>query len=171
MGVRLHLNGFEDAFAQLASVASRLAVPSQMWRSIGAHLEAQALQRFIDERAPDGNRWPKSLRALTLGGKTLTDTARLSQSITSNADITGVEVGTNVLYAAIQQFGGTITAKTPKGLRWKYRAGKGKNRDSWATKQSVTLPPRPFLGLEAEDPAEIVAIAVSFIGGGGNAAP
>ena len=94
------------------------------------------------------------------GGKTLVDSARLMQSITSNASDTGVEVGTNVLYAAIHQFGGTIRAKTSRGLRFKI----GKGRDaSWATRQSVTIPARPFLGIDAEDEAEIIQIATDWL--------
>lgn len=161
-GVRIHLDGLDAAMEMLRIIPARAANAEPMWRQIGSHLERQADRRFETEREPSGNPWPRSLRAMTSGGRTLTDSARLRQSITSNATQTGVETGTNVLYAAIQQFGGTITAKTSKGLRWSYGA-KGKNSKSWATKQSVTIPARPFIGLEADDPEEIGHIAMEWV--------
>lgn len=163
MSVRVRIDALDKALEMLRIIPDRLANPLPMWQGIGRYLEAQAQERFLTEREPSGNPWPKSLRAMATGGRTLTDSARLMQSITSNATATSVEVGTNVLYAAIQQFGGKITAKTSKGLRWSYGGGRGRNRKQWATKQSVTLPARPFIGLETEDPQEIGWIATDWI--------
>lgn len=49
-------------------------------------------------------------------------------------------VGTNVKYAAIHEFGGTILPKNKKMLSWKLPDGK------WAFAKKVVMPARPFLG-------------------------
>jgi phage gpG-like protein len=97
-----------------------------------------------------------SIRALLQGGRTMTDTGRLAASITHEADEAGVAIGTNVAYGAIHQTGGTITAKTSSGLR--FRVG-----GQWVTKQSVTIPARPFLGIDEDDEKEIEAISARFL--------
>ena len=50
-----------------------------------------------------------------------------------------VQVGTDVVYAAIQEFGGIITAKNGPYLRFKTRNG------NWVTTASVNIPPHPYL--------------------------
>lgn len=74
------------------------------------------------------------------GGKVLIDTGRLRNSITSKAFKDRVEVGTNVIYAAIHQFGGT--------------AGRG---------LKVDIPARPFLAIQDEDWPEIRAAVENFL--------
>ena len=76
---------------------------------IGAALEDSTHQRFADETGPDGVKWKPSRRAREDGGKTLTDTRRLENSTTHLAGRLSVEIGTNMIYAGIHQFGGTIT--------------------------------------------------------------
>lgn len=67
-----------------------------------------------------------------------------------------VELGTNVRYAAIHQFGGVVRAK--RGYLT-FRIG---NR--WARKKQVTIPARPYMPplpggeLNPEDAAEVAAV-------------
>jgi phage virion morphogenesis protein len=161
-GVSIRIDGDTEALAELKGIAARLDDATPMYDEIGGYLVVATQARFEAEKGPAGNPWPKSYRASAFGGKTLRDSGRLYQSFTHNPSKTGVAVGTNVLYAAIHQFGGTITAKTPKGLNWQYRTAGG-NKPKWARKQSVTLPSRPFLGLDEDDEREIVAIAANYI--------
>jgi phage gpG-like protein len=114
-------------------------------------------QRFADEQDPEGNPWPPSIRALMFGGKTLTDQAILRNSITHNVFGDGVEVGSDLIYAAVHQFGATITAKTDQGLMFKIG-------DQFVRKDSVTLPARAYLGVDAEDEAAIVQILEDHLG-------
>lgn len=78
--------------------------------------------------------------------KPLVDTGSLMRSITSHATESVLHVGTNHeiapgVSAAIHQLGG--------------KAGRG---------HSVTIPPRPFLGIDAEDKHEMEEIAASYLG-------
>ena len=72
-------------------------------------------------------------------------------SIAHRATPDQVEVGSNVHYAGVHQFGATIHAKNVKNLRFRV-AGR------WVSKPSVSIPPRPYLGIDNEDIAEIDAI-------------
>lgn len=86
------------------------------------------------------------------GNRTLIGESRnLWQKITFEASPTGVRVGTDVLYAAVHQFGATIKPK--KGDRLFFTVGGRKV----AAKQ-VRIPARPFLGLSKSDEAEITQI-------------
>lgn len=77
------------------------------------------------------------------GKKTLIDTARLMKSINPRAFSDRAEIGTNVVYAAIHQFGG--------------KAGRGRK---------VNIPARPFLMVQDEDWASIKAALSKYILGG-----
>jgi phage virion morphogenesis protein len=155
-GIRIEIQGADEALATLQRAIDRTENPRGLFDNIGKSLVERTLQRFIEERGVDGNPWPPSIRALAEGGQTLSKSGDLRGKFTHNATDTGVEIGTNVLYAAIHQFGGTITAKTPKGLRFKVGG-------QWVTKSQVTIPARPFLGIDDDDEREIERISGDWL--------
>ena len=122
---------------ELARVAGVLSHPEGIMDCIGRYLVASALRRFESERAPDGTPWLKSARAVAEGNRTLTDTGQLRRSIAHVVNDGGraVEVGTNVVYAAIHQFGGLAR----KGRR-------------------ARIPARPYLGIDERDRDAIARI-------------
>ncbi|MCI8524550.1 MAG: hypothetical protein HFF17_01200 [Oscillospiraceae bacterium] len=73
---------------------------------LAAAMRESTLERFKQEKGPDGKRWKSSIRAVTTGGKTLVLTAQLRNSIKTYADAKGFAVGTNARHAATHQFGG-----------------------------------------------------------------
>lgn len=107
-------------------------------RDIGAAMLTSTQRRFEDEQGPDGAGWEATLR----GGAILRDTGRLYQSLTYAASAHQVEIGTNTVYARIHQLGG--------------QTGRG---------HALTLPARPFLGMDAEDETEALAIVQDYIRG------
>lgn len=120
-------------------------------------VRTSTLERYKQEKDPEGKKWKSSIRAEAEGGKTLTDTARLRNSIRAKSDVSGFTVGTNTIYASTHQLGEkgrkiTIRAKTSKGLVFKIG-------DQWIRKRQVTvrvkIPARPFLGLSEDDLQEI----------------
>ena len=133
--------------------------------SIGAALLGNTLDRFEQGRGPKGDAWKKSRRASQQGGQTLIDSARLRDSIVTEASAAEVTIGTNVIYAAIHQFGGTIRAKTAKGLAFSVPgfAAEG-GGDHLVIVDSVTLPPRPYLGIGPEDEDSIDEAYELYIG-------
>lgn len=126
---------------------------------IGQTLETSTLRRFETGTGPDGRRWPVSGRARRQGGQTLVDTGRLAASITHRADNDEVVVGTNVVYAAIHQFGGktpprTIRPRNRRALFWPGAAHPVSKVDH----PGSTIPARPFLGVSSGDEDAIFRI-------------
>lgn len=138
-----HLNQFE-------------ADKSKLFDEIGQGLVSSIDERFLDGRDVDGNPWKMSWRAMVQGGQTLRDTGRLMNSYTHNVLSNGVEVGTNVEYAAYLHYGATIMPKTGQYITF---AVAGQYRKV----KQVVLPPRTQLGLNAEDEEMVLDIVGSFI--------
>ena len=145
--------------AGLKTLSERGANLDPVMAEIGAVLLASTQQRFETETGPEGKSWPKSLRARLENGQTLSKSNRLRLSLTYRASKDAVEVGTNVIYAAIHQFGGRITAKSKPYLAFRLPGG------GFIKKKSVTIPARPFLGIDAGDRAEIAAILSDYLEG------
>lgn len=128
---------------------------------------------FRNQASPDGQPW------LPLGGKSqkrrdkknsadrkgqvsiLTDTGTLKNSISvsgaanqlSSIDGDTIELGTNVVYAAAQNFGATIIAGE--------RSQIGTKKILHATK--IVIPARPFMGIGQQDEAEITETIEHFM--------
>ena len=113
-------------------------------KDVGEHLVDSTRERFKTETAPDGTRWPQSIRAKNEGGQTLTDSAIMKNSVTYSARPDRVEVGTNDKRAGTHQFGLTIRPKNSKYLQFKI----GKR---WIRKKEVIIPKREFIGINEED--------------------
>lgn len=96
----------------------------------------------IEEREVAGN-WP---------GKILQRSGRLVSSLTIESGPDFAAAGTNVVYAAIQNFGGKITPK--KGSALKFGGG---------FFASATIPARPFAGIWPESLDEIEDLLAAFV--------
>ena len=106
--------------------------------------------------------WRPSQRAIEDGGLTLTDTGHLRQSITAASDATSAIIGTNLVYAAIHQNGGTIRAKGAAA------GGKKALKTPFGPRGSVTMPARPFVGFGPPLVADIEAILAAHLDGAVN---
>lgn len=179
----------ENQQVSAALARLRLALPlrgdmTPAMQIIGRALKTGAHLRFRAQQAPDGTPWEKSMRAQGAeGGQTLRLSSRLRNSLRWEATRDSVTIGTNVVYAAIHQFGGIIRAKkgpflaipvsaearkagSPrkmKGLVFKETV-KGKlalidpktGTVHFLLRTQVKMPARPFLGASDSDTAEIV---------------
>lgn len=134
--------------------------PAPLLRVAAEEGAVHAIKKKFDVSGPG---W-KELAPLTLlnrrggEGKPLQDTGALMNSILAG-DPSGdsVDVGTNLIYAALQNFGGTVTPKSPPALR--VPAGPG----AFLSLQSVTIPARPFLDLTDEDVEDIAGTIEDFL--------
>lgn len=148
-GVSLHIE-VDDRQIQVA-IARLIATgqnPAPIMQDIATYGENSTRDRFRTETAPDGSQWKPNQR----GSKTLIDSSRLLDSIVSDSDDDFAAWGTNVIYAAIHQSGGVIRAKNKPYLVFKVPGG-GLRR----VKQ-VTIPARPYLGINDDDEENIVDI-------------
>lgn len=161
IGIRIEV---DDAAvtATLRRAVARISDLRPVMAAIGSRVEASTILRFEQERGPDGAEWKRSHRAREEAGQTLTDTARLRGSITHvlRGSGSGVEalVGTNVVYAAVHQFGDKTRARVirPRARKaLKFTAGGKTVFAKHVNHPGSTIPARPFLGLSGGDRREI----------------
>jgi phage virion morphogenesis protein len=141
----------QAAFARMEALGQR---PRPIWEAIGQYGESSTRLRFKKQTDPEGRRWVPSIRAQASGpGQTLIHKARLFRSISHRADNNGAEWGTNVIHAGVHQFGAVIKAKSAGALRFRMPGG------GFVTVKKVTIPARPYLGVNADDGREIQALS------------
>lgn len=155
--LELSLNELPAFIGKMELIADRMADPRPMLEDIARYGEESTRLRFLDEIDPDGRPWEPSLRAKTQGGQTLTDTSRLVKSLTSEATANEAIWGTNTIYAPPHQFGATIKPKNGKYLKFSI-PGLG-----FRTVDEVTIPARPFIGINDDDQDNIAGIAESYL--------
>lgn len=141
-----------EAVRRLQGLEERGGNLSGVLRSFGAYMEGSIQKNFDAEGRPvkwapirfgtkvawhtkrssfwnkKGLKMSKKGRKAWGGRRVLTDSARLRRSIKSTILANGIMLGTNLVYAAIHQFGG--------------QAGRG---------QKVYIPARPYLLFQDED--------------------
>ena len=155
-GCSLHWGGFDK---MLANAAAKMKMHAPLMASIGEALVSGTIHRFEKEVSPKGKAWPQSGRAAVEGGKTLTDTGRLRNSIDYAATEDKVMVGSNAKYARIHQMGGDIKPKKSTKLVFPGLDGKTVAVDG------VTIPARPFIGISDDDMTEAKATIQSYLAG------
>jgi phage virion morphogenesis protein len=130
-------------------------------RAIAGLLEERTAQNFARQSGPLGP-WPALKRdprnPRRRSPQILVDTARLKNSLTSKAGPNFAQIGTNVVYAAIHQMGGTIdiAARSQQAYFKQGKDGRVGNRfvkksqsnfAQWHTRgaHQINLPARPYL--------------------------
>ena len=143
-----HLSGLVDAIND----------PSPLLAELGEYGLRSTRARFKTQTAPDGTAWAalqpwyqkekrrNKNRILTLNGY-----LRGQMTWQLVGDRT-VEIGSNLPYAAVHQFGATIKPRAAKVLMFRGHVAK-----------SVTIPARPYLGLSDEDRSEIVGGTLEWL--------
>ena len=143
-----HLSGLVDAIND----------PSPLLAELGEYGLRSTRARFKTQTAPDGTAWAalqpwyqkekrrNKNRILTLNGY-----LRGQMTWQLVGDRT-VEIGSNLPYAAVHQFGATIKPRAAKVLIFRGHVAK-----------SVTIPARPYLGLSDEDRSEIVGRTLEWL--------
>ena len=136
--IEIHDQAVTDAFNRLQALGQDV---SPVLEAIGRQLETNVKLGFDASQDPYGNPWePLKVRE---GGQPLVDKGHLRDSITHAVDGNSAVVGTNLEYARLQNFGGTVKPVNAKALR--FFVG---NRA--VIVGEVTIPPRPFFPNEAE---------------------
>ncbi len=161
--------GLVQAERELAALEARFGDLTPLMETIGMVVEVDVLDNFEGEHTPEGIPWAPSIRAQETGGKTLQDTRRLYQSITSRSGARQVEVGTNVVYAARHQGGFRGTEQVASHQRT-MRSVFGVTLQSpievtvGAFERQVSTPARAFLGVSAHAREEIEGHVADYVG-------
>lgn len=155
-GTRITID-LDDAALQatLSKLAASVADPSPALAEIGEHLLTTTKARFglNVKRAPDGTPWARNTET-TIARKgrdnPLYQSGMLQGQMRWQLADGGraVEVGSNRIYAAVQQFGNPDNRfyNTPKG-------------------RPAPIPARPFLGVSADDREAIADILADYLAG------
>lgn len=151
ISAREDLDPGRAALPALLAIQANAADLTPAMEEIGGMLVTSTQDRFEHGVDPMGIEWPVSGRAESENGQTLIDHGHLRDSITFVADSTSVQVGTNLVYGAIHQFGGVIEGKSGP-LMFSTPGG------GFAMVESVELPKREFLGVSPADDAEATLI-------------
>lgn len=135
------------------------------WRGGGNRWKPLSADSFL---ARFGKKDFKKSGALSDSGRSkagnrriLQQDGHLLQSITFNVTSDGVEVGTNKVYAATQNFGAknrVIKAKQKKTLSFFFGGGQ-----RFPKQVAVNIPARPFMVVQDEDIEQIKAIGAKHI--------
>lgn len=155
-GAKITVQGdkeIEQALDRLSSHSKREALMA----AIGQYGVTSTKERFNKSVSPDGEAWKPSLRVKEGKGKTLVKSALLKNSMTFHADHHRVEWGTPRIYAGIHQFGGDIRAKDGGALKFTLANGQ------MVQVKKVTMPARPFLGINAHDRTRISEITGNWM--------
>ena len=143
-----HLSGLVDAIND----------PSPLLAELGEYGLRSTRARFKTQTAPDGTAWAgletwykreksrNKNRILTLDGYLR---SRMTWQFAGDRT---VEIGSNLPYAAVHQFGATIKPRAAKVLMFRGHVA-----------NSVTIPARPYLGLSDEDRSEIVGRTLEWL--------
>lgn len=147
--------------AGLAELDAHLSDWTPVMEQIGEYLVKSTKERFAKGESPEGAKWaPKSAATLARYGARKSNrvdrrplfgpSGALSSQIFHEAGPMQVAVGSNLIYAAVQQFG----------------AGKGAfgNMANGSPIPWGNIPARPFLGLSPEDETNILALVVDYLG-------
>ena len=129
------------AKATLVALSAKMKNMAPALKTVGQVIRTSIQKNFESGGRPQGwIRLSPATQKKRRGSKILVDTARLKNSIKVQASSDKVVVGTNVIYAAIQHFGG--------------QAGRGRK---------VRIPARPFMMIQDEDWKEINEVAADYL--------
>lgn len=115
MSFRLNIQLRGDGIGKrLKTMAARLSDQGRekLLRGFGQILVSGAKRNIAEQHGPNGEVWKATRR----GGEILRDTGLLMRSIVYRVAGRAVQIGSNLVYAAIHQFGGTIKPKNGQFL-------------------------------------------------------
>lgn len=153
-GVALEITeeGLNEALLKIDGLAD--APRHELTDGIGRLVQEQTRRRIEEEKtSPAGAAWQANWR----GSSILYETGTLSRSIDYLADNDSIMIGSGLVYARIHQEGGTIVPKAAAALV--FRLG-----DRWVRTGKVTMPARPYLGLSADNQADVIEAAEDWLG-------
>ncbi|MCP4468996.1 MAG: phage virion morphogenesis protein [Aestuariibacter sp.] len=174
-GVTLEYNA-AAALAKINAAAGTLESPRTMFLDMGEFLLASTERRFSTQTAPDGSPW-KALspayqkRKRKNKNRILVLEGYLKKLLRYQASNEALLLGSDRVYAAIHQLGGTIdiAARSQQAYFKQTKKGVGnrfvkKSRSNFAQRvtigpYTITMPARPYLGVSAQDEERLIEIA------------
>ncbi|MEM4313413.1 MAG: phage virion morphogenesis protein [Thermoplasmata archaeon] len=138
---------------------NKLSNKSKLMVAIAETMRSAVLKNFETEGSRIGKPWQR-LSHQTIKqrekkgywpGKILQKTGQLKRSIISSYGEDYAQVSTNLIYAAIQNYGGVIHRSSLKTFLRKKREGKEAKKPTNNKMSSIRIPARPFMQLNNDD--------------------
>jgi len=137
----------------------RLKDMSPMMREVADIMYDSTMENFKVGGRPE---WVKSQRAERDNGQTLVDTNALRSSVHKQYGSRYAVTGTNKVYAAIHQFGGSIMRRQVAATSdFRPYDGRPTVLSKWDTGE---MPARPFFNLQPDELKDIEQTAVKYMG-------
>ena len=140
----VELEGYDEIQQLLQKMVKKTDDTAPVMAEIANSLYNITMESFAGQKSPSGAPWqrlaPSTLRRKKHPGKILYETGQLHRRIYTRSDKDSAEIGVNLPYAAIHQFGG--------------HAGRGRK---------VSIPARPYLPLEGDGLSKVVWDEISEI--------
>lgn len=154
-GARIDIT-LDDAAIRAAFGRLQDTMRGGVLKAIAAGLVEETQHRFDRGIGPTGTAWAAlhpAYAAIKRGPGILREAGMLQRSITSHVSGSRVVVGSNLVYAAVHQFGATIRPRSAKALVFRLgMTGPRGGRSSGIVRASaVTIPARPYLGFGRDD--------------------
>ena len=166
MEIKVQCVGMKKLMEKVKHGKNSLMDLTPFWDSVGMVMVKRTMRHFQQEQSPEGVKW-KPLSAARIrqrnkrhkGGrmKILTDTGELRRSVAYKAFKSRVIFGSALKYAAIHQFGGTVTVRKKGTYKHDYGPGKPKG-GSYSYRWNVKIPARPYLGVTEEDKSKVLSM-------------
>lgn len=175
-----------ERFSQQLGQFAQMDNLGELFGLLATEGESQTRRRIsVEKETPDGTPWQVWSDAYAAtrhaGHSLLENQGELLDSLTSFADDESAVWGTNLIYAAAQQFGHNETVQVPSHQRTITQAfgkplpnPKTINIDAYSFEQNI--PARPYLGISDQNEQDLLAIGMEWLQqqlddsfGGGNA--
>lgn len=150
---------------------NKLSNKSKLMVAVAETMRTAVLKNFETEGGRIGKPWQK-LSQQTINqrekkgywpGKILQRTGQLKRSIISSYGEDYAQVSTNLIYAAIQNYGGVIHRSSLKTYLRKKISGKDAKIPGSNKMSSIRIPARPFMKLNEQDIEKIKQKIVSAL--------
>ncbi|MDA5087588.1 phage virion morphogenesis protein [Klebsiella quasipneumoniae subsp. quasipneumoniae] len=176
----------QDALSRLWDARTEMMRPAPLLRSMGERLLAFHQQRFQEKKSPDDIPWEKlkpryQLRKRKNADKILTRDGYLRNTLRWQVNADELLFGTNRVYGAIHQFGGTIeiAARSQQAYYRQKKNGKignqfvrksKSNHTKWHTipAYKIKIEARPWLGVSKSEGETLIEMAKNYLQGAFN---
>lgn len=184
MPIRVELKADQISVA-LDRLSAALDDMTPLFQEIGDLLRASTKDRFTAGEAPDGSKWaaksPATLAAYAARNAPIDirplfgPSRRLADEISVRSWATGAEIGSSLVYAAVQQFGAAKGSMGARMGRTRPSEKRPKSQDYFITIPWGDIPARPFLGISTQDQTYVLKAIDEWLagaaGGAGSAPP
>ena len=165
MKIHVEVEGLKELQKSLQELSGNLQNMQKFWHQIGEYMKKRTINEcFEKEKSPEGTPWKplsqsrvkqRMKRHKTGNMKILQDTGELRRSISYRAFNKYVIIGSNLKYARIHQFGGTMLWRRYGTYKHTYSERKQKWRH-YLYQRFYHIPARPYLGVTQADKQYII---------------